>query len=382
MLFRPLDFCDQNNITCLLGKRVKDLGLGERTAELESGEHITWEKLLIASGGVPIVPRIRGGDKRAVFNFITLDDAKAIDEFLDNANKAVVLGGGLIGVSVTEALIKRRVEVAVVEMKERILNTILDDQASLMAEEALDKAGVRVITGSTVAEVMGKQWVTGVLLDSGEEIPCGLVVVAIGVSPRTELVQGTDIKVNRGILVDRNMATNHPDVYACGDAAEAYDFIYDANRLTPIWPNAYIGGMIAGKNMAGIKAEYPGSTAINSLSYFGLDIAAAGIVVPPEGNGYELMSKQDGGVYQKLVLKNGVIVGMICVSDVEKSGIIFGLMRDRVNVCDFKQALLADDFGLVCLPRELWRERLGMPPLEQAVQPVMPEEVEEDVVDE
>jgi hypothetical protein len=94
------------------------------------------------------------------------------------------------------------------------------------------------------------------------------------------------------------------------------------------------------------------------------------------------MSKQDGGVYQKLVLKNGVIVGMICVSDVEKSGIIFGLMRDRVNVCDFKQALLADDFGLVCLPRELWRERLGMPPLEQAVQPVMPEEVEEDVVDE
>ena len=374
MLFRPLDFYDENDITSLLGKRVKSLGLGERTAELESGEHITWEKLLIASGGVPIVPQIGGMGKRGVFNFITLDDAKAIDEFLHNANKAVVIGGGLIGVSVAEALTERRVEVTMVEMKERVLNTILDEQASLMAEEALENAGVRVITGHTAAEVIGQEWATGVILDNGEEIPCSLIVVAIGVLPRTELAQGTDIKVNRGILVDRDMATNHPDVYACGDAAEAYDFIYGENRLIPIWPNAYIGGRTAGYNMAGIKTEYPGSTSISSLNYFGLDIAAAGIVVPPDDDGYELMSKQEDGVYQKLVLKDDVIVGVICVGNVEKAGIIFGLMRDRVNVGDFKQSLLADDFGLVSLPRELWQERLGTPPLKQTSPPAMPEE--------
>ena len=261
-----------------------------------------------------------------------------------------------------------------VEMKERVLNTILDEQASLMAEEALENAGVRVITGHTAAEVIGQEWATGVILDNGEEIPCSLIVVAIGVLPRTELAQGTDIKVNRGILVDRDMATNHPDVYACGDAAEAYDFIYGENRLIPIWPNAYIGGRTAGYNMAGIKTEYPGSTSISSLNYFGLDIAAAGIVVPPDDDGYELMSKQEDGVYQKLVLKDDVIVGVICVGNVEKAGIIFGLMRDRVNVGDFKQSLLADDFGLVSLPRELWQERLGTPPLKQTSPPAMPEE--------
>jgi NAD(P)H-nitrite reductase large subunit len=225
ILFRSAEFYEQNNINLLLGERVGSLGLSEHTAELESGEHITWEKLLIASGGVPIMPRIEGLKKRGVFNFITLDDAKEIDEFLDEATTAVVIGGGLIGISVTEALIKRGVEVTVVEMKERVLNTIIDEQSSLMAEQALEKAGVRIITGCTVAEVVGNTCVSAVMLSNGEEIPCGMVVVAIGVLPRTELVQDTDIRVNRGIVVDRNMATNHADVYACGDVAEAYDFV-------------------------------------------------------------------------------------------------------------------------------------------------------------
>lgn len=381
MLFRPTEFYKQNIINLLLGKRVKSLGLSEHTAELDSSEHITWEKLLIASGGVPIVPRIDGLEKKGVFNFITLDDAKAIDDFLkenDAAAKAVVIGGGLIGVSVTEALTQRGVEVTVVEMKERVLNTILDEQASLMAEEALEKAGVRVITGCTVAEVVGKDRVTAVTLSNGEEIPCSLVVMAIGVLPRTELVQGTDIKVNRGIVVDRNMATNHPDIYACGDVAEAYDFVYGENRLTPIWPNAYLGGRIAGYNMAGSNTQYPGSTAMNALNYFGLDIAAAGITAPPNEDGYEALSKQNDGIYQKVVLKDDLVVGMVFVKDIEKSGIVFSLMRDGINVHDFKQALLDDDFGLVSLPRELWQERLGTPPLQFVLQPALAEEGVED----
>ena len=378
MLFRPLQFYAQSNITPLLGKRVRSLGLEEHIAELESGERIPWEKLLIATGGMPIIPKVRGIEKKGVFNFFTLDDAKAIDEFLDNDSKAIVIGGGLIGVSAAEALTERGVGVTVVEMKERILNTILDDEASSRVEAALRKAGVRVITGHTVGEVMGNEQVTGVILDNGEKIPCGLVIVAIGVLPRIKLVHGSGIKVNRGILVNRNMATSHSDVYACGDAAEAYDFIYGANRLTAIWPNAYIGGRTAGQNMAGVKAEYPGGTAINSLNYFGLDIAAAGIVVPSDSNGYELMSKQNGDVYQKLVLKDNLIVGMIYVSDVEKSGIIFGLMRDRVNVGDFKQSLLAEDFGLISLPRELRQKWLGTPPVQQIYQLASKVETDED----
>ena len=358
MLFRPADFYSGNNITSILGRKVNSLGLGDRTAELENGEHIYWEKLLIASGGVPIVPRMEGAGKRGIFNFTTIDDAKAIDEFIENAHAAVVIGGGLIGISVTEALKKRGVKVTVVEMKDRVLNTILDEQASSIAAEALKKAGIRVITGRTVAEITGKELVRGVVLDNGEEIPCNLVVVAIGVSPRIELARGTEIKVSRGISVDRHMATNCPDIYSCGDAAEAYDFVYGANRLTPIWPNAYIGGRVAGYNMAGVKAEYPGGTAMNSLNYFGLDIASAGIASPLESGLYECISKQKDGIYQRVILKDDRLVGMVCVGDIEKAGILFSLMRDKVKVSSFKKMLLSDNFGLVSLPKELWQKRL------------------------
>jgi len=377
ILFRPLDFYAQNNIIFLPGKKLTHLELDHQTAQLEDGEQITWGKLLLAVGGNPIFPKMKGSGKRGVCTFTSLNDAKAIDRFLDNTRKAVVIGGGLIGISVTEALIKRRVEVSVVEMKERILNTILDQQASLMAEEVLKQAGVEIVARQTVVEVKGKGTVEEVILDNGVAIPCDLVVVAIGVLPRPKLALDAQLEINRGIVVDNHMATSHPGVYACGDVAEAYDFVYRENRLTPIWPNAYVGGRIAGLNMAGITTEYPGGTAINSLNYFGIDIASAGMPTAPDDNGYETISKQEGNIYQKIILKDDLIMGMIFVGNIEKSGIIFGLMRDRVNVESFKQSLLADDFGLAFFPRALWQERLALSP-GIILQPSLPIKAEEE----
>ncbi len=377
ILFRPLDFYDQNNILFLPGKKVTHVELDQRAARLEDSEQIAWEKLLLAVGGKPIFPKMKGGDKRGVFTFTNLDDAKAVDRFLHNARKAVVIGGGLIGISVTEALVKRGVDVIVVEMKERILNTILDQQASLMAEEILKQAGVEIVTGHTVVEVNGRESVEGATLDNGDTMPCDLLLVAIGVLPRSELALDAKLEINRGIVVDHHMATNHPNVYACGDVAEAYDFVYGENRLSPIWPNAYIGGRTAGFNMAGISTKYPGGTAMNSLNYFGIDITSAGMPTAPNDDGYETISKQEGNIYQKVILKDDLIMGMIFVGNIEKSGIIFGLMRDKVNVESFKQSLLADDFGLAFLPRALWQERLETPP-GLILQSALPSQTEEE----
>ncbi len=362
MLFRPPDFYDENNILFLSGKKVTHLELDYQTASLDDDEQITWEKLLLAVGGKPIFPKMRGSDKTGVFTFTNLDDAKAIDRFLDNRRKAVVIGGGLIGISAAEALVKRGLDVAIVEMKETTLNTILDQQASLMVEEALKQAGLTIITGHTVVEVGGTESVEGAILNNGDTLPCDLLLVAIGVLPRCELALDAKLEMNRGIVVDHHMATNHPDVYACGDVAQAYDFAYGENRLSPIWPNAYVGGRTAGFNMAGIQTKYPGGTAMNSLSYFGVDITSAGIATVPSSNGYEVVSKQESNTYQKIILKDSIIVGMIFVGNIEKSGIIFGLMRDRVNVESFKRSILADDFGLAFLPRSSWQGQLEAPP--------------------
>jgi NAD(P)H-nitrite reductase large subunit len=233
-----------------------------------------------------------------------------------------------------------------------------------MATIALRKAGVNIVTGHTVAEIKGAaagEAVDGVTLDDGSRLNCNLVVVAIGVRPRTELAAGAGIRVNRGIIVDRHMATSKTGVYACGDAAEAYDFIYNENRLTPIWPNAYLGGRVAGLNMADVPTEYPGGTAMNSLKYFGVEIASAGMVAPDDDS-YEIVSRRNGGNYRKVILKDGLVTGLVFAGDTEKAGIVFSLMRDRIPADGFKEALVAEDLSLAALPEEVWRPRLAQPP--------------------
>jgi NAD(P)H-nitrite reductase large subunit len=281
---------------------------------------------------------------------------------LKDVSQAVVIGGGLIGVSVAEALTKCGLKVIIVEMKERVLNTILDERGSSLAAERLSQAGLKIVTGHTVAEIWGNKhgMVKGVALDSGEDIPCGLAIVAIGVTPSLELVKESQMKLNRGIVVGQHMATSIPGVYACGDVAEAYDLVYGASRLTPIWPNAYLGGRVAGCNMAGVEANYIGGTAMNALNYFGLAMVSAGLVTPQDG-GCEVLSRQYGQSYRKLVLKEGRLAGMVFVGDIEPSGIFFDLLREGVVVADFKSSLLEADFGLACLPSTLWQKRLGVP---------------------
>ena len=365
MLYRPADFYEKNNIHALLGSKAELLDINNHTIELQNGKGISWEKLLLATGGSPIVPGIAGIDLQGVFTFTTLDDARAIDQFLSNRRrniKAVVIGGGLIGVSVTEALVKRGVEITIIEMKERILNTILDEETSALEEEALRQAGVEIMTGHTVAEVSSylPSEATGVTLDNSQPLPCDMVIVAIGVQPRTDLVSGTEIKIERGIVVDSRMATSSPGIYACGDVAETYDFVYGENRLTPIWPNAYVGGRVAGFNMAGVPNEYQGGTAMNSLKYFGVDIVSAGMVSPPESN-YEVLSRKNSHTYRKVVLKDGLVVGMVFAGQIERAGIVFGLMKNMVDAGSFKEALVADDFGLASLPEKIWRPHMGAP---------------------
>jgi NAD(P)H-nitrite reductase large subunit len=131
--------------------------------------------------------------------------------------------------------------------------------------------------------------------------------------------------------------------------------------------------------MAGARTEYRGGTAMNSLNYFGLDIVTAGVVVPPDDRHWEIVSQRNDGAYQKIVLGDDVVMGMVFVKDIDKSGMIFSLMRDRVNVSNFKRALLADDFGLAYLPRELWQERLGAVPSGSASAVGMPAKAEEPI---
>ena len=157
MKYRGDQFWKNNNIQTLTGRTAIKIDFTKKQVELEGGTKIDYEKLLIATGGRPFVPRMEGGEKDGVFTFTELSSAKGLESKLEQCKSAVVIGGGLIGVSAAEALVKRGITVTLVELKEHILNLILDEKASEIAEKVLSEAGVTVITGQTVQRVLGKQ---------------------------------------------------------------------------------------------------------------------------------------------------------------------------------------------------------------------------------
>jgi NAD(P)H-nitrite reductase large subunit len=340
--------------------------LPQKTVELENAEKINFDKLLIATGGKPFIPKMEGATKKGVYNFTTILDTQQIDEAItiNKAQKAVVIGGGLIGVSATEALVKRGLKVTIVELKNWILNLIIDKEAARIIETVMQKEGISIIAGRTVQHISGRkdkdETVGGVILDNGTILECDMVVVAVGVIPRTELAAQTDLKLNRGILVGSFMQTSVPNVYACGDVAEAYDFITKTNRVLALWPVARIGGRVAGYNMAGQRCEYPGATAMSALNYFGVPIISVGLTTLDDAEGFEtlIFSDKKRRVYRKIILKDETIVGMTLVGDVESAGTIFNLMKSRINVERFKQRLIADDYSLASLPETLRKQIL------------------------
>jgi NAD(P)H-nitrite reductase large subunit len=367
MKTRDDQFWNKNTVQALTNKKAVTLNLTEHTVALDTGDIVAYEKLLIATGGKPFVPKMDGTDKEGVYTFTNISDAERLAKKIDaiQAKTAVVIGAGLIGISVTEALVKRGLKVTLVELQEKILSLLLDSKASDIVEAAVRKAGVNIVTGQSVQKIVGKpendKIVGGVLLTKGDQIPCDLVIVAIGVIPRTELVVGTAVKTNRGIVVDNYMQTNVPDVYASGDVAEAYDFILNQNRLLPLWPLAVLEGKVAGYNMAGKKTDYSGGTNMSSLKYFSIPIVSIGLANPKEDPALEILVNYNAerGIYKKLVLKDNVIVGMTFLGEIERAGILFYLMKNKVNVKKIKPNLLADDFSLATLPASL-RKRMSL----------------------
>jgi NAD(P)H-nitrite reductase large subunit len=362
MMCREGEFWQKNGVQALTGRTAVSIDLTKKRVALDKGDHINFEKLLIATGGKPFIPKIEGSEKEGVFTFTKVSDAESLAAKIESAKTAVVIGGGLIGVSVTEALVKRGLKVTMVELKDNILSLILDQTASEMVENVISNAGVTIATGQTVKQILGKpednNLVGGAVLTGGQTVPCDLLIIAIGVIPRMELVSGTDVKTNRGIIVDKFMRTNVPDIYASGDVAEAYDFVLGENRLLPLWPLAQQEGKVAGYNMAGKKAEYPGGTAMSALKYFGIPSISIGIISPREDDAYEILVKHEPErtLYRKIVLKDNVIVGLTLVNDIERAGVLFHLMKNGVNVKRLKQELISEDFSLATLPRSLRRK--------------------------
>ena len=361
--FRDEDFYRENAVQLMLGVRARQLDIENSQVVLSTGRKLPFDKLLIATGGIPIVPEVAGRDLDGVYTFLTLSDSRRIAAHIEanGVKEAVVIGGGLIGLKAAEALIELDIRVTIVELADRILSTTFDHEASHIIQEALAGIGCRVITGCTIDEIKGTAGrvtsaVTrsGEKLAAGEELAAGLIVTAIGVRPNIQLAGETPLLTRRGILVDPRMRTNVDGIYAAGDCCEADTLLGKGQQTIAIWPIAVKQGVIAGCNMAGGSREYPGGLAMNSVELCGIATISVGLAAVDEGEGYEVIRYRDekSDVYKKVVLRDNKIVGAVFVGDIRRAGIYTGLIKDGVDTSPFREHLLRDDFGLLNLPSE------------------------------
>jgi NAD(P)H-nitrite reductase large subunit len=237
----------------------------------------------------------------------------------------------------------------------------MDETASSILERALKEEGIKVLTSNTVEEISGNGKVKSVRLSDGKRLDVQLVIVAIGVIPNIEPFRGSSLNIEKGIIVNERMETNIKDVYAAGDVTSAYDKILKNYRTIPIWPNAYLQGKVAGNQIVGNDSyRYEGGFMMNSIEVANIPTISIGIIKPPSKEGYEVIKRHDkvSKVYRKIILKDGLIVGTLFLGNIDRAGIITGLLRDGIKVKGFKKELINDSFGLISLPKDLRKERL------------------------
>jgi len=353
LVYRDDSFFKDNNIELLLGKKAVEIRPKKNIVVLqeknEKGDikkiQVEYDYLILANGASAKFPDKKGIKKKGVFGFRTVEDATKISELLPITTTACVLGGGLIGLKAAYALKKRGPEVKVIIRSKQVLSQVLDKESADMFQQRIEENGIEVMTGTDVAEVLGNGDAKAIKLESGKVIGSNVIVVGKGVQPNIDLVEETDIEVGEGIVVNENMCTNFPNIFAAGDVCETYDPALNQRVVNALWPNAVEQGKIAGANVAGEKLQYDGSMGVNSVEFFNLPMISMGITRIAEGSGYKELTKRGDSFYKKVVLKDNLLVGGIFVGKLDCSGVYLDLIKKKADVSSIVDELLKPNFS-------------------------------------
>ncbi|MFH1768603.1 MAG: FAD-dependent oxidoreductase [Candidatus Omnitrophota bacterium] len=346
---RPKDFYKKFGVDIILGKKVLRIVPQDKQVQLEDGQKLRFDRLLVASGGSAKSLGIAQEEKKGVYKFRTIDDAKGLLQLANSSKKAVVLGGGLVGLKAASGLKAQGLEVEVIVKSNVLMSQVLDKTAGVILRDQLERNGIKIRTGLAAKEIFGKDKVEGLVLDNQEKLKCQIVVIGKGVASNIDLVKGSGIKTQSGILTDQYLATNLEGIFAAGDCAETYDLVLERSSVNALWSAASLQGRIAGYNMAGEKRVYNGSVAENSVEFYGLGLISLGIRNIPEENrnNYQELVKTyfKGDSYKKAIIKDNRLVGLIMVGTFNNAGVYLSLIRERVDITDIKNLLLDDNFG-------------------------------------
>lgn len=319
--FTGKEFFEENNITWMKGLEVKALNDKEQTLELSNGETLSYDKLLVCSGAsafIPPVPGLREGNN--VVGLRNLDDAILIKEQAKKVKNVVVLGAGLVGIDAVSGLLGQGLNISLVEMSNKILPLQLDKHASDVYEKKFIEEGVSLKLDVKAEKLLldENNNPKALVLNTGEEVPCELVIVATGVRSNVAFMENSNVECDRfGLIIDAKGQTNIENIYGAGDVT----------GRNPIWPTAVKEGIIAAHNMLGkemVMTDFFGSK--NTMNFVGIATMSLGMVEPADET-YIVETKVEDNNYKKIIHKDGKIYGAIIQGDLSYAGVLLSLLR-------------------------------------------------------
>jgi nitrite reductase (NADH) large subunit len=326
IFLNSLSWYADHGVELRAGVRVNRIDRSAKLVHAGDGSATRYDKLVIATGSRPFVPPIDGlhnprrGFHQGVFTFRTLDDTRRMVRYARDHERAVVIGGGLLGLEAARGLQTHRVHVTLVHAAGHLMNAQLDAQGGAVLKRSVERLGIAVELNARTEAVLGRDEVTGVLLAGGRTIPCDMVVVAAGVRPCTEVAQLSGLPVERAIVVDDQLRVlGEPDIYAVGECAQHRGQTY--GLVAPLWEQAKVlADHVTGKNL---KAAYHGSRTATKLKVAGVDVAAMGITAPErEDDEFVVFSEPGQGVYKSVIIRDDRLIGATLLGDVGRAGFL------------------------------------------------------------
>jgi len=335
IILNERDWYSENGITLKTGDAVSDIDRVSRKLTTESGEEFVYDRLLLATGSNPFIIPVPGHDKEGVIGFRDIADVDTMLAASKQYKKAVVIGGGLLGLEAANGLMLNGMDVTVVHLMDKLMERQLDMPAANLLKASLEEKGLKFMMEASTAEITGGDRVQGVKFTDGSEIDADLVVMAVGIRPNMALAQDAGIHCERGIVVNDTMQTFDPRVYAVGECVQHRNICY--GLVAPLFEQA----KVAANHLANMGiARYEGSLTSTKLKVTGIDLFSAGDFDEAEGDETLVLQDPAAGVYKKLVIRDNKIKGAVMYGDTMDGTWYFQLLREGTDISAFRSTIL------------------------------------------
>jgi len=361
---RDAEYFRTQRIDFVKGKAVTRVDPETRAAMLSDGSQIRYEKLLVATGAEPTVPRVENLSKVPFLKLRTMADALHHLDVIPRARSAMVVGTGLVGMHAAENFVHRGMHVDVIRARAkknpRIMPNYFDEEFSGMIQKVFESHDVNFYLTDHLVRVTHEGGEFIATLSSGKALRAEMLLVCTGIKPRTEFLSHSSVKVDEGILVDHKMRTSVDQLWAAGDVAQAEDFFGSSKILNAILPDAVLQGKIAGADMSGgrLDSDYVGGISMNTFNFFGNRAFSIGVNDSEDGKRYRIEKtfSPSENVYQKMVFQANVLVGMTAINSNLDPGIIMNLIKGRVDLEEGCPEFVGNPFNMSRrLMWKLWR---------------------------